>query len=131
MVLGLFLLSAAGLKIHGLFFDPSAHESILTSPRIQVATIEIELLLGGWLLSGWWVRAAWAAVLVFFGILASASLYLALVGQTTCGCFGRVAVPPWATVAMDVAVLAALLLCRPRTSHAPQAAWALRCWSAA
>ena len=119
VALGLFLLSAAGLKIHGLLFGPSSHESILALPRIQVATIEVELLLGGWLLSGWRMRAAWAAVLVFFGILASASLYLALVGQTNCGCFGRVAVNPWITLAIDVAALAALLLCRPKLSAAP------------
>ena len=46
VVLGLFLLIAAGLKIHGLLFDPSAQESILSSPRFQVATIEVEILLG-------------------------------------------------------------------------------------
>ncbi len=121
MVLGLFLLSAAGLKIHGLFFDPSAQESVLSSPRIQVATVEMEILLGWWLLSGWSMRAAWVAALGFFGILASASLYLALAGQTSCGCFGRVSVNPWVTFALDLAAMAALLLCRPRQSHSPQA----------
>ncbi len=120
VLLGIFLLTAAGLKIHGLFFDPSAQESILSSPRIQVATIEVEILLGWWLLSGRAIRAAWTVTLVFFGILASASLYLALAGQTSCGCFGRVAVNPWITFAIDVSAVAALLLCRPRQSHVPQ-----------
>lgn len=120
VVLGLFLLIAAGLKIHGLFFDPSAHESILSSPRLQIATIQVELLLGGWLLSGKWGHAAWASTLGFFGILASVSLYLALVGQTTCGCFGRVTVHPGVTTAIDVVILVALGLCRPQTSYALQ-----------
>jgi hypothetical protein len=108
------------LKIHGLLFDSTAPESVLSSPRIQIATIEVELLLGGWLLSGWSMRAAWAVSLVFFGILANASLYLALAGQTSCGCFGRVSVSPWVTFAIDIVAMAALVFFRPRSSHAPQ-----------
>jgi len=55
VVLGLVLLGAAGLKIHSLFLGSSVRDSLLSSPRLQVATIEVELLLGVWLLSGWWL----------------------------------------------------------------------------
>jgi hypothetical protein len=116
VVLGLFLLGAAGLKIHGLFSGSSVRDSLLSSPRLQVATIEVELLLGAWLLSGWWLVGAWTAALGFFGIVAGVSLYLALVGQTSCGCFGAVAVNPWATLGIDVTATLALLLCRPPQS---------------
>jgi hypothetical protein len=113
VVLGLFLLGAAGLKIHGLFSGSSVRDSLLSSPRLQVATIEVELLLGAWLLSGWWPVGAWTAALGFFSTVAGVSLYLALVGQTSCGCFGTVAVNPWATLGIDVTALTVLLLCPP------------------
>jgi hypothetical protein len=108
IALGLFLLVTAGLKLHGLVVDPLAGDSFLASPRLQIAAIEVELLLGLWLLSGWQLRAARFVALAFFGILASASLWLALQGQSSCGCFGRVQVNPWATFALDVAIVAAL-----------------------
>jgi hypothetical protein len=97
LVLGIFLLSAAALKAQGLVTDPLAQDSFLASPRLLVATIEIESILGLWLLSGWWPRASWAATLVFFGILAGTSFYLGWAGQSSCGCFGRVRVSPWLT----------------------------------
>src|SRR5207249_2047895 len=48
--------------------------------------------------------------------LAAVGLYLALVGQTSCGCFGRIAVNPWLMFAVDVAVMGALVLSRPAAS---------------
>ena len=56
---------------------------------------------------------AWTAALGFFSTVAGVSLYLALVGQTSCGCFGTVAVNPWATLGLDLTAILALLLCRP------------------
>lgn len=123
VVLGLFLLSTAGLKLHALLVDSVSYESLFASPRIQIATIQFEFLLGIWLLSGGWVRTAWLVLLGFFSILASASLYLALGGQTNCGCFGKVSVHPWATFIMDVAVLVALCVCRPKPWVACQDRW--------
>ena len=114
LTLGLFLVGAAGLKVHALFAGSPLQESPLSSPRWQLTAIVTELLLGTWLLSGQWLRAAWIASLAFFSVLASASLYLALLGQTDCGCFGRLAVNPWVTFLLDLAILAALLLFRPR-----------------
>jgi hypothetical protein len=108
IALGVFLLVTAGLKLHGLVVDPLAGDSFLASPRLQIAAIEVELLLGLWLLSGWQLCAARLVALAFFGILASASLWLALQGQSSCGCFGRVQVNPWATFALDVVIVAAL-----------------------
>jgi hypothetical protein len=104
---------SAGLKVHGLALDPLAQDSFLSSPRVQIAAIEVETVLGLWLLSGWSARAAWVTTLAFFGVLASASLYLALTGQRSCGCFGRVEVNPWWTFALDLGVIATLVLVRP------------------
>jgi len=61
VVLGLFLLVTAGLKIHGLYTDPYSEESILLTPRLLVAVIEVEIVLGLWLLSGLVPRAAWCS----------------------------------------------------------------------
>lgn len=122
--LGLVLLVTAGLKAHGLTIDPLAQNSFLGSPRLLVATIEIEIILGLWLLSGWWARAGWMATLGFFAILAGVSFYLARVGQASCGCFGTVAVSPWLTAGLDVALLAALLLWRPTSAlEIPTVPW--------
>src|SRR5262249_220367 len=77
-----------------------------------------------WLLSGWWARASWTAALGFFGILASTSLYMALTGQRSCGCFAPISVSPWWTLALDVAALTSLGLFRPRrTASGVPTAW--------
>ena len=52
LALALFLLCAAGLKAHAVATDPFAQDPILGSPRILVGTIEIEVVLALWLLSG-------------------------------------------------------------------------------
>jgi len=83
------------------------------SPRLEIVTIEAELILGLWLLSGFFTVAAWLTAISFFSILTVASLYMALTGQTSCGCFGRVTVSPWLAFAIDLAALVALALFRP------------------
>ncbi len=122
--LGAFLLVAAGLKLHSLAFDPLPQDSLLSSPRLLIATIEVEILLGLWLVSGWSARAAWVSALGFFALLAGVSLHLALTGQRSCGCLGPVTVSPWVTFGLDVGAVALLALCRPaRTADSPRAVW--------
>jgi hypothetical protein len=124
VVLGVLLLAAAGLKAHGLALEPTGEHTLLSSPRLQIATVEVEVLLGLWLLSGQARRAAWAVALGFFGILAGVSLYLALIGQRSCGCFGEVQVSPWLTLSLDVAAIVALVIWRPRAEdRGVQASW--------
>jgi hypothetical protein len=110
------LLAAAGLKINGLVIDPLSQDSFLASPRLLAATVEVEVLLGLWLLSGWWQPAARVAALGFFAILAGVSLYLALDGQASCGCLGRLPANPWLTFAIDLAAVAVLALGRPKSA---------------
>jgi hypothetical protein len=123
IVLGLFLLVAAGLKGYGQVFDPFAADSLLGSSRTQLAAIEIEALLGLWLLSGFAARFAWIAALTLFGVLASVSFYLGIIGQTDCGCLGSVPASPWMMFALDLAILTALLVCPPGTTISAPAAW--------
>jgi hypothetical protein len=106
------------LKAHGLFADASPRETPFSTPQLQVLAVEVEAVLGVWLLSGLWPRAAWAAALALFAALAGASLYLALDGQRSCGCFGRVEVSPWWTAGLDVAAITLLALIRPQPVQA-------------
>lgn len=112
-VLGLLLLVTALLKAQGPADGALGQNTILFSPRLRFAVMEVEALLGLWLLSGWAKRAAWFLAVAFFLIVAGVSLYLGLMGQSSCGCFGRLHVSPWSAFTLDVACLAVLGLCRP------------------
>ncbi|MCS6977897.1 MAG: DUF1573 domain-containing protein [Gemmatales bacterium] len=90
-----------------------ARDSLLASPRAQLAVIELELFLGLWLLSGLAQRWARYAALVFFALLAVASLFMALEGRSHCGCFGRVEINPWWTFGLDVLAVLLLAVFRP------------------
>jgi hypothetical protein len=121
---GLFLLVAAGLKLHGLGLDPLASESFLSNPRLQIAAIEVEIVLGALLLlpqrfaaSRWATRRVVVLfAIAFFGILSLVSLYQALDGQSSCGCFGVVAVSPWWTFGLDVGIVALLVISREQAA---------------
>ena len=109
------MLATAGLKAYGLFFDPVSQDSLLATPRMVTAAIEMETLLALWLFSGWSIRLAWCAALSFFSLMAGVSFYLGWNRQASCGCLGRVEVSPWLIFSLDVAVVVALMLCSPKT----------------
>lgn len=112
-VLGLLLLVTALLKAQGSADGALGQNTILFTPRLRFAVMEAEALLGLWLLSGWAGRAAWFFAVVFFLVVTGFSLYLGLMGQSSCGCFGRIHVSPWNAFALDAACLGMLGLCRP------------------
>jgi hypothetical protein len=114
ILLGLLLLAAAALKGHQLLTAPVTGRSVLESRGFLVALVEVEFLLGVWLLSGLFRRAAWWAALACFSAFAPVALFKALSGERDCGCFGAVEVNPWLTAALDAAAVAALLAFRPR-----------------
>ena len=116
VILGVVLLVAAWLKVQGLASSPASPESAFGSSRLYFATIEVEIILGLWLLSGWWARAVRVVSLVCFTAFAGMSLYLGLIGQSSCGCFGEVKVNPWLTLGLDSAAVVALLLTKPAST---------------
>jgi hypothetical protein len=127
LALGGLILAAAGMKAYALALDPLVQDWFLASPRLLIAAIEVEMLLGLWLLSGWSVRAGWVAALGFFAVMTGVSLDLATTGQTSCGCFGQVPVSPWLTFAVDLAAVGALVIFRPaRQGDLPGGAWLQR-----
>jgi hypothetical protein len=111
VALGLFLVVTALLKVQGPADGALGQNTILFSPRLRFAVMEAEALLGLWLLSGWAKRAAWFFAVAFFVVVAGFSLYLGLMGQSSCGCFGRIHVSPWNAFGLDVACLGTLALC--------------------
>ena len=90
MVLGLLLLVAAGLKAHQLATEPVPETSLLTSRWFLIIWVETEIVLGLWFLTGLARRAAWGAALACFSVFSLVTLYKALSGDVSCGCFGRV-----------------------------------------
>lgn len=114
IVLGLLLLSAAALKGHQLATEPVVGSGLLDSRWFLIGVVEFELFFGLWLLSGLYPKWTWAPALSCFALFAGVSLWKALSGEATCGCFGRVPVNPWYTFTLDTAVVVALLRWRPR-----------------
>ncbi len=114
IVLGLFLLTAAALKGHQLATEPVAETSLLTSRWFLIVVVEFELFFGLWLMAGLYPKRTWYAALLCFGGFSCISLYKALSGEATCGCFGTVEMSPWYTFGLDTAAVIALSWCRPQ-----------------
>jgi hypothetical protein len=112
-ILGLLLLMVAGLKLYGLAVDPVAQVGVLSAPWFQALVVQFEIALGAWLLSGKQPIGSWLASFFTFITFAVFSLTAAWRGQTSCGCFGPVAVNPWYAFALDVFVLTVLVFARP------------------
>src|SRR5437879_907065 len=100
--LGLLLLTAAGLKLYGLGIEPVSRMGIFSAPAFQFLVIVFEISLGAWLLSGKLPSGAWLTVLTAFVGFAAVSLYQGVIGQASCGCFGKLSVNPWYTFVFDI-----------------------------
>lgn len=113
VILGLVLLAAAALKVHELATGPVAETNWLTSRWLLIGVVELEFLLVAWLISGAYARPLWSVTLAVFVIFAGVSLYKAVVGDPSCGCFGRISVNPWYTLIFDLCAISGLLVWRP------------------
>ncbi len=112
-LLGGVLLAAAVMKGWQLLTEPVANNDIWTYRPLLVLTVEFELALAIWLLSGLFKKAAWLAVLLCFSVFSLVTLYKGLTGAESCGCFGTVHVNPWITLfAVDVPAVVLLALFR-------------------
>ncbi len=113
VVLGLLLLTSAGLKLYGLNTTEAPETGWFGSPQIQLAGTSWELMLGLWLLSGANPFGAWPAAVVTFLAFASLSAYRGWTGAASCACFGSLRTNPWFTFWLDVSAMAALAAWRP------------------
>lgn len=112
-LLGILLLAAAGLKLYGLNVSPFAQYGSFSTPWLQMAAVEWEIVLGLWLLSGAYRIGAWVAAVGTFLTFAAISGYLGWIGQASCGCFGVIKASPWAAFAVDATALGLLIVGRP------------------
>ncbi len=117
--IGLLLVAAAVLKGYQLGVEPVANEGWLTYRWSLTAQVMLELLGGLWLLGGLAPRLTWAATLACFVGFSGVTLYKGVTGEASCGCFGLVEVSPWYTLALDVALVGALLAARPQPRGRP------------
>lgn len=106
-LLGGILVVAGLLKCWDLFTG----SDLSTSHRehfLSVVFVSFEVLLGLWLLSGAMPRFSWWVVAICFVVFLGIALDKASSGATSCGCFGRVAIPPWYAVGFDTVAILAL-----------------------
>ncbi len=113
VAVGLLLVGTAGLKLAGIGVDPVPQVYVLSLPSWRLATIEVEAIVGLWLIAGLWQRAAWVCAFCLFAVLAVASAYFSWMGVSSCGCFGPLSVSPTWTLALDAALLVTLLAVHP------------------
>ena len=118
IILGLLLLTAAGLKLYGMNVTALPRAGWFATPRVQIMAAEWELVLGLWLLSGVFQFCAWLAAIGTFATFAGVSAYFGWIGVANCGCFGVIHTSPWVAFAVDVAALLLLAVANP--SHDPR-----------
>jgi hypothetical protein len=78
-------------------------------PAVMLVGAGIELVIGLALVLQIWRRVTVPAAALLFVLLAGVSLVGVQRGVAGCGCFGPLAVPPWATLAFDAAAAVVLL----------------------
>lgn len=115
--LGAVLLTASAFKMHQLATGPTTEDSLLTSRWFLIALVEAELALGLFLLIGAYPKQARHAALAAFTAFSLMSLYHALTGAASCGCFGKLHISPWSTLLFDLLAAAALWRWVPSASN--------------
>jgi hypothetical protein len=90
----------------------SDHLSNRFAPVRSIEEI-IEDILGAALLFSVWPSRTRVAGIVFFALAFSFAVVEFLHHKSSCGCFGRVPVPPWATASFDALAVAALVVSQP------------------
>ncbi|HEY1378500.1 MAG TPA: DUF1573 domain-containing protein [Gemmataceae bacterium] len=113
VLLGLVLLTAAGLKLYGLNVTALPRVGWFATPQVQLVVAEWELVLGLWLLSGAAPAGAWLAAVGTFLAFAAVSGYFGWIGVASCGCLGVIRASPWTAFGVDVAALLLLAATRP------------------
>jgi len=114
-LLGLLLLTSAVLKGYELITEPLANTDLWSNRNFLIFTVEFELVMAIWLISGVFKRIAWLVVTACFVLFCFVTFYKAVSGYGSCGCFGKVQVNPWITlVAIDLPAVVVLAVFRPK-----------------
>lgn len=107
IAIGLFLVASASLKLPVRLSDRAAihPESVI---------LLLEFFLGAGLLFFPRQRQLWAVATLLFAVFAVVSATKWARGESSCGCFGRVDVPPQYTLVVDLWILSLLIFARLR-----------------
>ncbi|MDR2346341.1 MAG: hypothetical protein LBE18_09770 [Planctomycetaceae bacterium] len=119
-IIAIILIIAAGLKTYQLAtapIPPPVQGSIFTpllvilSKRwLLMIIVELEILFALILFSGILRQLTWFISLLCFTSFSIISIIKGLSGESSCGCFGVVAVNPWITVLMDLIIVILLIV---------------------
>ena len=100
LIVAAILLFAAGMKAWQLATQPyltgaTLGEGLFHARWFNICVVEFELAFGIWLIFGLLPRLTWLATVGLFTVFGGVSLYKALSGEASCGCFGAAQVNPW------------------------------------
>ena len=112
-LLGVVLLTAAVLKAEELAALPMLGPGLLNERWLLACVVEVEAVLGCWLLLGAGGFMTWAITLIMWLAFLGVAGYEVVSGVESCGCFGRVEINPWYTAVFDLIVVLVLPFCRP------------------
>ena len=118
----LLLLASAALKAIAMWRAPVRPQNLFETVPVLSIAVAAECVLAALLLSGRHPhRVRWLTLATFLGF-AIITGWKAAGGLPSCGCFGWIRVDPRITLILDLLILAAFAVCRPRHS---EAAWRL------
>lgn len=116
---GILLLAAALLKAYDLFALPLPGDALVSSRGLTFALIEYEIALGLCLFYGLWQRSVRWLAAGTFTVFSCVTLYRAMVGESTCACFGRASTSPLVTLVIDLSACLALFRWGPAAEIKP------------
>lgn len=114
LAVAVIILTAALLKAWQLASVPSLGGGLLHARWFNILVVEFELLFGTWLIFGLLPEWTWLATIACFMVFTSVSLFKALSGEASCGCFGAVTIHPWITATADIGVIGLLMFFHPK-----------------
>ncbi len=108
------LLFAAVTKYWMIMTEPILSRGFWESRDFFIIHVFLTTGLAIWLVCGLFRKASWLLVIAAFTVFIGDTFYRAIVGEVSCGCFGRVVVDPWVTLfAINLPIIVLLLLFRP------------------
>lgn len=109
------MIVASALKVHQLITEPIISKGFWESWIFFLIQIPLEMGLGIWLVCGPFRKAGWLLGLIAYCGFIGVTLFKALTGEASCGCFGVVKVNPWITLsAIDIPIFLLLVIFRPK-----------------
>jgi hypothetical protein len=108
MGIGVLLYASAWLKLYS-FSSQSTEDYLFDSHLVTHGVLMVEFVLAGCLISGLFRISALKFSCVTFFAFVLVSTYRVLRGDSDCGCFGSLKVPPELTLSIDLLVLVALI----------------------